>query len=144
MFWFTLAKGDRLGVSSFQASNHSQAQICLEATSKPYFGKLSPQSMFKIWLATTVTSHITTKPSNSGSKSQDVMVLSSAVLASSGANKLVSAETHLDGAHSAHSDSRYATITEPVLLSLVSPSVLYRQAQVSTSHFWWFSLGAIQ
>ena len=51
------------------------------------------------------------------------MVLSSVVSSSSGANKSVSAETHPDGAHSAHSDSRYATITEPVLLSLVSPSV---------------------
>ena len=51
------------------------------------------------------------------------MVLSSVVSSSSGANKSVSAEAHPDGAHSAHSDSRYATITGPVLLSLVSPSV---------------------
>ena len=77
----------------------------------------------KSGLATTVISHITTKPSNSGSKSQDVMVLSLVVSASSRANKPVSVETHPDGAHLAHSDSRYATITEPVLLSLVSPSI---------------------
>ena len=64
-----------------------------------------------------------TKPSNSGSKSQDAMVLSSVVSTSSGANKPVLVETHLDGAHSAHSNSRYATITEPVPLSLVSPSI---------------------
>ena len=51
------------------------------------------------------------------------MVFSSVVSVSSGANKPVSAETHPDGAHSVHSDSRYATITKLVPLSLVSPSV---------------------
>nr|POF15401.1 hypothetical protein CFP56_49112 [Quercus suber] len=61
-----------------------------------------------------------TKPSNSGLKLQDVTILSLVVLAS---DKPVSAETHHDGAHSVHSNSRYATIKEPAPLSLVSPSV---------------------
>ena len=51
------------------------------------------------------------------------MVLSSVISTSSGANKPISVETHPDGAHSVHSNSRYATITKPVPLSLVSPSV---------------------
>ena len=68
-------------------------------------------------------SHITTKPSNAGTKSPDAMVLSSVASASSGANKPVLAKTHPDGAHSTHSNSRDASIKEPVPLPLVSPSV---------------------
>ena len=68
-------------------------------------------------------SHITTKPSNAGTKSPDAMVLSSVALASSGANKPVSAETHPDGAHSTHSDSRDASIKESIPLPRVSPSI---------------------
>ena len=87
---------------------------------KPYFGKPSPQSMFKIW----VSYHGDLTDHNQAFKLRlDVMVLSSVVSASLWANKPVSAETHPDGAHLAHFDSRYATITEPVLLSLVSPSI---------------------
>ena len=88
--------------------------VCLEA---------AHSQCLKSGLATTVISHITTKPSNSGSKSQDAMDFSSVVSVSLGANKPVSADTHPDGAHSVHSDSRYATITKLVPLSLVSPSV---------------------